>query len=123
MTKASKWFPDFLNERYQKMLDLEEACQLLEDLKNTGAGMETERKFLREEKDRLERELDETTEETMQQLECIRSNHRAYAAAMLRFIIGYKWEAAGKVLNMTGDGARSLVIRAFKSAAAENRQS
>lgn len=111
--------PAILAERYDKIIALEEAREILANLSRNEQGIEAERNFLRQQVETLENDLRNSEPEAMAVIDTIADKPAAWTAARLHYLLGYKWEAAAKKMGITAEAARAKLCRAFEKTSSE----
>lgn len=114
MGTKSTLIPEILTRRYDLFRELEDAKYILANLSQQDKSIEAERAFIRQRVETLETELKDSEEETAAIIDILSRNLTAWTAARLHYFLGLKWEVVASEMGISGDAARSTMVRALK---------
>lgn len=115
--------PAILIQRYDKIVALEEAREILANLSRHENGIDAEIEFIRQLVENLANDLRNSEPEAEAVIDTISDKPTAWTAARLHYLLGYKWEAAAKKMGTTAEAARATLCRAFEKASADKASS
>lgn len=111
--------PAILIQRYDKIVALEEAREILANLSRHENGIDAEIRFIRQRVEDLKNDLRNSEPEAMAVIDTISDKPAAWTAARLRYLLGYKWEAVASKMESSAENVSMTVYRAFDKAAAD----
>lgn len=111
--------PAILIQRYDKIVALEEAREILTNLSRHEKGIDAEIEFIRQRVEDLENDLRNSEPEAMAVIDTISDKPAAWTAARLRYLLGYKWEAVASKMESSAETVSMNVYRAFEKASAD----
>lgn len=115
--------PAILTQRYDKIVALDEAREILANLSRHENGIDAEIEFIRQRVENLENDLRNSEREAVAIIDRFSNNSTDWTAARLHFIQGYTWEATASKMGVSRDTARMSVYRAFGKASADKASS
>ena len=106
--------PETLTARYELLQQLGASYDLLDSLRSTGEGTETEEAFLAQKIESIEAELTKSEAEAKTIISQLEGDPAAWTIARLRYMQGYEWAQAAARAGISEDAAKSRVYRFFQ---------
>lgn len=115
--------PAILTQRYDKIVALDEAREILANLSRHENGIDAEIEFIRQRVENLENDLRNSEREAAAVIDAVSDKPVAWTAARLRYLLGYKWEAVASKMESSAETVSMNVYRAFGKASADKASS
>lgn len=106
--------PTVLQQRYDNLMALDEAYELLDAISRNGEKAGPEAQFIAGQIETLEREIEESEAEATRLIDLLNNDPIAWTAVRLRFFHGYAWKHVAVVIGQSETATKSCVYRRLR---------